>query len=204
MEFEVQARIDDFIAHTGRRPKHIVVYRDGICEGDFQRILYEERIAIEEAYKKTNPKGELDVTLTYIVVSKRHHTKFFPKDLSKVHEEHMFNVKPGTLVEDVVTTEKYYDFYLTTQVGMLGTSRPTHYYVLHDTWAPMISFWPTITHALTYTFCRATTTIALPSPVIYAHLAAKRAKETLNAQSARDWSMNVVFERILDKKNWKK
>ncbi|CAI2354279.1 unnamed protein product [Caenorhabditis sp. 36 PRJEB53466] len=175
MEHEVSIRISEFVKHTGKVPAHIVVYRDGISEGEFQQILYEERTAIESTCKQL----DINPTLTYIVVSKRHHTKFFAKD--KDTNQFNANIRPGTLVEDKITTEKYYDFFLGSQVGMLGTSRPTHYYVLHDTWAPMVSFWPTVTHALTYSFARATTTTALPSAVQYAHLAAKRAKETLYA-----------------------
>ncbi|CAI2357880.1 unnamed protein product [Caenorhabditis sp. 36 PRJEB53466] len=175
MEHEVSLRITEFVKHTGKMPAHIVVYRDGISEGDFQKFLYEERTAIESVCKQL----DINPTLTYIVVSKRHHTKFFARD--KDTNQFDANIKPGTLVEDVVTTTNYYDFFLGSQVGMIGTSRPTHYYVLHDTWAPMVSFWPTVTHALTYSFARVTSTTALPSPIEYAHLAAKRAKETLYA-----------------------
>ncbi|PIC12807.1 hypothetical protein B9Z55_028178 [Caenorhabditis nigoni] len=60
-----------------------------------------------------------------------------------------FNVRAGTLVEDTVTTKDLYDFFLTTQVGQVGLARPTHYYVLWDTWEVSTTFWPTITHALT-------------------------------------------------------
>uniref|UniRef100_A0A1I7U2G9 Piwi domain-containing protein n=1 Tax=Caenorhabditis tropicalis TaxID=1561998 RepID=A0A1I7U2G9_9PELO len=175
---EITARLNAFIQNTGVRPKHIVVYRDGICEGDFQRILYEERINIEQCCVDMDPGYQ--PTITYIVVSKRHHTRFFLKDNAEGHESQGFNVLPGTLVEDTVTTKEYYDFYLTSQIGQLGVAHPTHYYVLHDTWKPMVSFWPTVTHALTYMFCRATSTVSLPAPVLYAHLAAKRAKECLD------------------------
>ncbi|CAL2042546.1 unnamed protein product [Caenorhabditis brenneri] len=175
---EIATRLHDFIKNTGSRPAHIVVYRDGLCENDFQRILYEERLNIEQCCVELAPGYE--PTITYIVVTKRHHTRFFLKDFEKGHEKQGFNVLPGTLVEDTVTTKDYYDFFLTTQVGQKGVAKPTHYYVLHDTWKPMVSFWPTVTHALTYMFCRATCTVSLPAPVLYAHLAAKRAKECLD------------------------
>ncbi|EGT34479.1 hypothetical protein CAEBREN_05615 [Caenorhabditis brenneri] len=175
---EIAARLNDFIQNTGSRPAHIVVYRDGLCETDFQRILYEERLNIEQCCVELAPGYQ--PTITYIVVTKRHHTRFFLKGSTKGHETQGFNVLPGTLVEDTVTTKDYYDFYLTTQVGQKGVAKPTHYYILHDTWKPKVTFWPTVTHALTYMFCRATSTVSLPAPVLYAHLAAKRAKECLN------------------------
>ncbi|CTQ86863.1 Piwi domain-containing protein [Caenorhabditis elegans] len=176
---EIDERIGEFIDHTGKRPAHIVVYRDGLSEGDFQKYLFEERVCIEERCLKIDTSFQ--PSITYIVVTKRHHTQFFLEDPSQGYESQGYNVLPGTLIEDAVTTNKYYDFFLSTQIGNEGCFRPTHYYVLHDTWTGKPdSFWPTVTHALTYNFCRSTTTVALPAPVLYAHLAAKRAKETLD------------------------
>ncbi|CAO4378157.1 unnamed protein product [Caenorhabditis nigoni] len=176
-EVEIQKRIGEFAQFNGKFPKHIVIYRDGLSEGDFQRTLYEEKTAVETACKEF---PGIETTLTYIVVTKRHHTRFFLKDEQQGLEQQGFNVRPGTLVEDTVTTTDYYDFFLTTQVGQVGLARPTHYYVLLNDWKVAPTFWPTITHALTYLFCRTTSTVTLPAPVLYAHLAAKRAKETMD------------------------
>ncbi|PIC13039.1 hypothetical protein B9Z55_027935 [Caenorhabditis nigoni] len=44
------------------------------------------------------------------------------------------NIRPGTMVEDTVTTKDFYDVFLTTQVGQVGLARPTHYYVLFNDW----------------------------------------------------------------------
>ncbi|EFO86919.1 hypothetical protein CRE_09729 [Caenorhabditis remanei] len=189
---EIKTRIADFTMHNSIRPAHIVVYRDGLSEGDFQRTLYEERLAIENACISFDPAYQ--PSITYIVVTKRHHTRFFLKDESEGIEEQGFNVRPGTLVEDTVTTTNYYDFYLTTQVGQMGLARPTHYYVLWNTWHGCLpTFWPTVTHALTYMFCRATSTVALPAPVLYAHLASKRAKETMDGAIEAHRLMGRVF-----------
>ncbi|CAP35474.2 Protein CBG17940 [Caenorhabditis briggsae] len=102
--------------------------------------------------------------------------------------------RPGTLVEDTVTTNDYYDFFLTTQVGQVGLARPTHYYVLLNDWDVPATFWPTVTHALTYLFCRTTSTVTLPAPVLYAHLAAKRAKETMDGALFANRGVGRVFD----------
>ncbi|PIC13052.1 hypothetical protein B9Z55_027945 [Caenorhabditis nigoni] len=59
---------------------------------------------------------------------------FRSSEQSKWEIQQGFNIRPGTLVEDTVTTIDYYDFFLTTQVGQIGLARPTHYYVLHNDW----------------------------------------------------------------------
>ncbi|CAP34259.1 Protein CBG16129 [Caenorhabditis briggsae] len=175
---QIHERIGEFVQFNGVRPAHIAIYRDGFSESDFQRTLYEEKKSVENACRVIAPG--YNPTLTYIVVTKRHHTRFFLRNEEEGLPEQGFNVRPGTLVEDTVTTKDYYDFFLTTQVGQVGLARPTHYYVLWDTWKVPATFWPTITHALTYLFCRTTNTVNLPSPLLYAHLAAKRAKETMD------------------------
>ncbi|PIC15741.1 hypothetical protein B9Z55_022601 [Caenorhabditis nigoni] len=175
---EILERIGNFVQFTGKRPEHIVIYRDGLSEGDFQRTLYEEKKSVENVCLRIAPG--YNPTLTYIVVTKRHHTRFFLNYKEEGLPEQGFNVRPGTLVEDTVTTRDFYDFFLATQVGQIGLARPTHYYVLWDSWKVPATFWPTITHALTYLFCRSTNTVNLPSPLLYAHLAAKRAKETMD------------------------
>lgn len=83
-------------------------------------------------------------------------------------------------MESGVTSSIYYDFYLYSHPGTIGTSRPAHYYVLWDDWQPSAVFWQEITFALTYGYQRCLKSISQASPVMYAHLAAKRAKDYLD------------------------
>ncbi|CAJ0573833.1 unnamed protein product, partial [Mesorhabditis spiculigera] len=176
MTDQIVQRIADFITHTGKKPKHIVIYRDGVSETEFKHTFYEEQKAYNNALARLNMEGPDKPTLTYIVTSKRHHTRFFPapgaKDLLRSG-----NFRPGLLIEDDVVSSEYFDFYITAQNGALGTSRPTHYYVLHDDWNPSSGFWQNITFALCHLYCRTNKSVSLPAPVYYAHLAAKRAAD---------------------------
>ena len=135
---EISKRIQAFETKTGKRPAHIVVYRDGVSETQFQETLYEEKLAIKDAVKDISHNYQ--PTLSYLIVSKRHHTRFFPLSEDDTTGKAM-NLKPGTLVESSITTKNYFDFYLISQHGPVGTSRPTHYYVLWDEWAPSSTFW---------------------------------------------------------------
>ncbi|CAB3398886.1 unnamed protein product [Caenorhabditis bovis] len=176
MVHEMKMRILDFIKHSNTLMAHIVIYRDGVAESMFEKIFAEEKEALDAAIRQLRPfHKDLNPTITYIMATKRHHTRFFA-----IKEEDtagpVGNVKPGTLVEDVITSSRYFDFFLTSQLGNLGTSKPVHYYVLYDDWKPSYAFWQTITHALSYNYASCPNTISLPAPLMYAHVAAKKAK----------------------------
>jgi eukaryotic translation initiation factor 2C len=71
-----------------------------------------------------NPK------ITVIVVGKRHHVRFFPQN--EREGDRSGNCIAGTVVDTDVAHPVEFDFYLQSHGGLLGTSRPAHYNVLHD------------------------------------------------------------------------
>lgn len=106
-----------------------------------------------------------DPKFTLIVAQKNHHTKFFIPGAPE-------NVPPGTVVDNKVCHPRNYDFYMCSHAGMIGTTRPTHYHILHDE----IGFNPDdlqeLVHSLSYVYQRSTTAISVVAPICYAHLAA--------------------------------
>jgi eukaryotic translation initiation factor 2C len=73
---------------------------------------------------KINPK------ITVIIVAKRHHVRFFPKQPGDA--DRSGNCPAGTVVDQVVAHPTEFDWYLQSHGGLLGTSRPAHYNVLYD------------------------------------------------------------------------
>ncbi|KAH6930545.1 hypothetical protein HPB50_014672 [Hyalomma asiaticum] len=106
-------------------PKRIIVYRDGVSEGQFPIVLQHELCAIRSACKTV---GNYAPKVTFIVVQKRHHTRF---QIAKAQWV-TYNVPPGTTVDTLVTHPDHVNFFLCSHAGLLGTSRPAHYHVLHD------------------------------------------------------------------------
>ncbi|PKU60023.1 Protein argonaute 16 [Dendrobium catenatum] len=104
-------------------------------------------------------------SFTVIMAQKNHHTKLFQADSAE-------NVPPGTVVDTRIVHPRNYDFYMCSQAGMIGTSRPTHYQVLLDE----IGFNPdelqNLVHSLSYVYQRSTSAISVVAPIRYAHLAA--------------------------------
>ena len=105
-------------------PDKIVFYRDGVSEGQF-RIVYDEEVRlIKDTLSKFRPGYK--PLLTFIIVQKRHHTRFMP-DNSRDGVGKSCNVPPGTVVDSKVVHPRNFDFYLCSHAGIQGTSRPSHY-----------------------------------------------------------------------------
>ncbi|KAF5364873.1 hypothetical protein D9757_013044 [Collybiopsis confluens] len=111
-------------------PKRLLFFRDGVSEGQFAQVLKEEVKAIKAVCVelKISPK------ITFIVVGKRHHYRFFPEHPDALGKEadKSQNCIAGTVVDTGITHPIEFDFYIQSHGGLLGTSRSAHYNVLHD------------------------------------------------------------------------
>lgn len=68
------------------------------------------------------------------------------------------------------------DFYIASHPGLQGTSKPTHYHVLHDENHFTADTLQVFTYRLCYLYCRATRSVSVCPPAYYAHLVATRAR----------------------------
>lgn len=60
-----------------------------------------------------------------IIVKKRGCSKFFAKN-----GDQLYNPPPGTLIDQTVTHQNWFDFYLISQCARQGTAAPTHFNVI--------------------------------------------------------------------------
>jgi len=105
----MKSLISQYEQHQGHPPKAIVIYRDGISTSEFDTIFEKELTATREACIELSPAYR--PYLTYIVVNKRHHTRFFPENSKD-------NVEAGTVVDSHdVTNPTTYDFFLNSHHG---------------------------------------------------------------------------------------
>ncbi|KAG1738666.1 uncharacterized protein EDB91DRAFT_1082696 [Suillus paluster] len=68
--------------------------------------------------------------LTFIVIGKQHHVRFFPKNRGKA--DRSGNCPTGFIADKGVGNPAVCNFYLQSHGGLLGTSRPSHYITLRD------------------------------------------------------------------------
>ena len=67
-------------------------------------------------------------------------------------------------------------FRRTAHGGLQGTTRPTHYFVVHDEIGFTADALQKLTNAISYMFARATKAVSLASPAYYADLACERGR----------------------------
>jgi hypothetical protein len=74
--------IKSFHDHNKVYPTRIIFYRDGVDEGQFKAIMDQELNALKSACRKLETNYE--PFITYIVVQKRHHTRFFANNETEI------------------------------------------------------------------------------------------------------------------------
>lgn len=151
-----------FEQQRNRLPDAILYFRDGVSEGQFQQVLTVELNAMyrgcaqyKEGYK---PK------ITFIVVQKRHHTRFFPPQNSGLGQDDRKNnnVPAGTIVDKEITHPNENQFYLVSHQSIQGVARPTKYCLLRDDSDFPIDQLQTITYNLCHFFARCTRSVSYP------------------------------------------
>ncbi|XP_023241851.1 protein argonaute-2-like [Centruroides sculpturatus] len=165
----------------GKKPEKIIFYRDGLSEGEFSKAVNKELMLMRDACAEMNPSEVYQPPITFVVVGKRHHTRFVPENLEDGVGKHR-NIPPGTTVDTTIVHPTQFDFYICSHTGNQGTSRPAHYTVLWDDNNFTADELQTLSYYLCHTYVRCTRSISIPCPVMYAHLAAYRAKQHLLAR----------------------
>ncbi|KAJ1988401.1 hypothetical protein H4R33_002442 [Dimargaris cristalligena] len=169
-------------------PRRILFYRDGVSESQFQTVLTHELAEIKKA--AVSLYGAQSVPITFITCQKRHHVRFCPTQNNKA--DRSGNCPAGTVVDREVTHPKEFDFYLQSQGGLQGTSRPTRYVVLHDDNKFSADDLQQLTNQMCYLFPRCTRSVSLCPPVYFADLLAARARYHRGSRSDFEDSASLV------------
>ncbi|KAI9175346.1 hypothetical protein H9P43_006707 [Blastocladiella emersonii ATCC 22665] len=165
--------LQKFYASTGTKPQRIIFYRDGISEGQFTDVIRTEVAAIRKACKALDPVYA--PKLTFIIVQKRHHTRFFPRPGAPV-DLRTGNLLPGLVVDSVVTHPFEFDFYIQSHLSQQGLAKPTRYSVLVDENKFAPNHLAELSYRLCFLYPRGSRSVSMVPPAFYAHVCAARAK----------------------------
>ncbi|KAF3334610.1 protein argonaute 16-like protein [Carex littledalei] len=180
--------LDFYQSSNGQKPEQIIMFRDGVSQSQFNKVL---NIEVSQIMKVCNyiicrplPK------VTVIIAQKKHHTKLFQADSPQN------NVPPGTVVDTRIVHPRHYDFYMCAHNGIIGTSRPAHYHVLIDEIGFAVDELQQFIHNLSYVYAMhltITESININSqlviaPIAYAHHAAEQVSKFLIDEYSSDTS----------------
>ncbi|RZB39309.1 aubergine [Asbolus verrucosus] len=163
-------------------PDRILIYRDGVGEGQIPYVHEHELNNIKKKLKQDIYKNN-DLKMAFVIVSKRINTRIFTeKD----------NPPPGTVVDDVITLPERYDFYIVSQCVRQGTVSPTSYNVIEDTLGLTPDRMQILTYKLTHMYYNWSGTVRVPAPCQYAHKLAFMVSQNLHRPAHPDLE-NVLY-----------
>ncbi|SMR50157.1 unnamed protein product [Zymoseptoria tritici ST99CH_3D1] len=201
IEQMMNERLDLWQKHNGSKlPTKIIIYRDGVSEGQYMTVLKEELPGIEKAFTTRYGAKAKHPKLAIIIVGKRHHTRFYPTreqdaDYDPQRQKGNWNPLPGTVVDRGVTSKILREFYLQAHQGLQGTARPAHYVVIKDEISFEADQLEQFTHHLCYLFNRATKAVSICPPAYYADLLCERGRSYLfTALAENNTSESKAFD----------
>ncbi|KAI9461396.1 Piwi-domain-containing protein [Russula earlei] len=168
-------RLQAFRRRSNILPKRMMVFRDGVSEGQYDKVIKEELPQIFEAFKRIDPKNpRYHPTLSIVICGKRHNARFYPTDSE--FADRNGNTRPGTVVDKGVSSMLDFDFYLQAHSGLQGTVKPTHYVVIYDESSLTADMVQQGVHAASYLYARATKAVSLVPPAYYADIVCEQAR----------------------------
>ncbi|XP_003694460.1 piwi-like protein Siwi [Apis florea] len=140
-------------------PSHILIYRDGVGEG---QVPYVYKHEVDDIKAKLNKLyGDPNtIKLAFVIVTKRINTRLF---------YNQNNPPPGTVVDDVVTNPLRYDFFIVSQSVRQGTVTPCAYNVIADSTGWRADQMQRMTYKLCHMYYNWSGTVRVPAPCQYAH-----------------------------------
>ncbi|THH13717.1 hypothetical protein EW146_g6540, partial [Bondarzewia mesenterica] len=168
-------RLQAFRKRSKSLPERILVFRDGVSEGQYDKVLNDELPQIFDAFKRIDPKKpSYHPTLSIVICGKRHHARFTATDGNQADRNG--NTRPGTVQDKGITAVFDYDFYLQAHAGLQGTVRPTHYIVIYDEGRLAPDEIQQGVHTTSYLYARATKAVSLIPPAYYADVVCEQAR----------------------------
>ncbi|GAA6220778.1 piwi-like protein 2 isoform X1 [Lates japonicus] len=166
-------------------PEKIVVYRDGVSDGQLKMV---EQYEIPQLIKCFETFPGYEPKLVFIVVQKRISTTLYSWASNSIGTP-----PPGTVLDHTLTQRDWVDFYLMAHHIRQGCGLPTHYISLYNT----ANLTPDHLQRLTFKMCHLywnwPGTIRVPAPCKYAHKLAFLSGQYLHSEPAIQLSDKLFF-----------
>jgi len=162
----------------GKLPETIILYRDGVSDGQFDQVIRLEIPAIKGALLVLG-HDPAKVKIAAVVCQKRHNTKLAFEEVTPNGVE-FINSCPGLVVDgsspQSVCSPHINEFFLNSHVAIQGTAKPSKYALIYDEVGLKMAELELMTYWLTYLYCRCNKSVSYATPAYYAHWASRRGK----------------------------
>ncbi|KAM7416297.1 hypothetical protein PAMA_018390 [Pampus argenteus] len=162
LKMALSAALRDYLKFNNCLPSRIIVYRDGVGDGQLHSVVNYEVSQIIDSIKSIG--HDYMPKLSVVVVKKRISSRFFTYVNGKVS-----NPPPGTIIDSEVTRPEWYDFYIVSQAVRTGSVSPTHYNVVYDTSGLKPDHMQRLTYKMCHMYYNWQGIIRVPAPCQYAH-----------------------------------
>ena len=105
--------VDHYKVKNKKAPKNVFLFRDGVSEGQFDLVRQNEIPLIRKVLNQNQIK------LTYIIVQKRHNTRFVLRNPEMAGKKMTWNVPAGTVVDKSIIEPDQDIFYLNSHFSPL-------------------------------------------------------------------------------------
>ena len=160
----VRASLEAYKKHNNKYPSKVLLYRDGVSEGQIPYVFNIERNEIKKALEEASPDEAIRFSL--IIVTKRISARFFTYAERRGAQG---NPPCGTVVDTRVTRLNRYDFYLISQNVRQGTVSPVNFNIIEDTVGWSLNNHQKLAYKLCHLYYNWSATVKVPAPCQYAH-----------------------------------
>lgn len=181
----LQAAVKKFHEINGSLPEKIIVFRDGVGDGDMRMISDFEIPQFFEGFSMFG--ADYKPKFSVVVVQKRVNAR-----VMRVQQK-LENPSPGTILDNVITKRGWYDYYLVSQHVNQGTVTPTHYMVVHDGTTLKPDHMQRLTYKLTHLYYNWPGTVRVPAPCQYAHKLAFLVGQSLHTDPSLQLSDRLYY-----------
>lgn len=166
-------------------PEKIVVFRDGVGDGDLGYIDHEVQ-QLQQCFG--NFGGEYSPKLSVVIVQKRINARIFLKN-----QRNFDNPPPGTIVDHTITRRDKFDFFIVSQHVRQGTVSPTHYICVHDSIGMKADHLQRLSYKMTHLYYNWPGTVRVPAPCQYAHKLAYLVGQNIHKEPSAELSDRLFF-----------
>jgi len=172
--------IKQFIRVNNSAPTKIIIFRDGVGEGQVPTIMEFEFAQIQQSIEELSPGAQV----AFFTLSKRIETRFY---------EDGRNPSPGTVVDKVATHAGQKDFYLIPLESRQGSVTPICYRNHFNTLKLKADNFQYIAYMMSHMYYNWSGAIKVPSVCQYAHKLAFLVGTSLHKEPHQDLEDKLFF-----------